>query len=45
MKKAGVTIIFVEDTTTINGEKLDLDTTSSGHYVVPLRQSQESYFS
>ena len=42
MKKAGVTINFVKDTATINGEKIDLDTTSSGHYILPLRQSQEN---
>ena len=41
IKKAGLTIIFVhvEDTATINEEKIDLDTTSSGHYIIPLRQS------
>ena len=42
MKKAGVTINFVEDTATINGEKIDLDTTSSGHCIILLRQSQEN---
>ena len=42
MKKAGVTINFVEDTATINGEKIDLHTTSSGHNIISLRQSQEN---
>ena len=37
MKKAGVMINFVENNATINGEKIDLDTTSSGHYIIPLR--------
>ena len=37
MKKAGVMINFVENTATINGEKIDLDTTSSGHYIIHLR--------
>ena len=37
MKKACVTINFVEDTAAINEDKIDLDTTSSGHYIIPLR--------
>ena len=37
MKKAGVTINFVEDSAAINEDKIDLDTTSSGHYIIPLR--------
>ena len=37
-----MTLNFVEDTATINGEKIDLDTTSSRHYIIPLRQSQEN---
>ena len=37
MKKAGVALNFVEDNATINVEKIDLGTTSSGHYIIPLR--------
>ena len=40
MKKAGVTINFVENTTTINGAKTDLCTTSRGQYK-SLKPSQE----
>ena len=39
-----MTINFAEDSATINGEKIDLDTTSSGHYIIPPRPSQENIF-
>ena len=44
MRKAGVTINFVEDTAIISGEKIDLDTTSSGHYIILLKQYQDNIF-
>ena len=44
MKKAGVTINFVEGSAIINGAKIYLDITSSGHQIIPLRQSQENIF-
>ena len=41
MKKVGAVVDFSHDTAVINGEKVVLDTTSSGHYMIPLSSEKE----
>ena len=38
MKRFGMTLDLVNDTASIFGKKVELDTTSSGHYCLPLRE-------
>ena len=40
MKKAGIKIDTVSDTAEVLGVDVDLDTTSSGHYSLPLRKNE-----
>ena len=39
-----MTINSVKDTANFIGEKIDMENTSSGHYMIPLRPSQETIF-
>lgn len=41
MKKAGMIIHLSEDTAVVFGQKLNLNTTSAGHYVIPLLPSAD----
>ena len=37
MKRLGFKLNLADDTLEVNGKKLDLDTTTSGHYYIPLK--------
>ena len=40
MKRLGFKINMVNDTLEVNGRSIDLDTTSSGHYYIPLKECE-----
>ncbi|PIK40870.1 hypothetical protein BSL78_22300 [Apostichopus japonicus] len=40
MKRLGFKLNMMDDTLEVNGKKIDLDTTSSGHYYIPLKECE-----
>lgn len=40
MKRLGFKLNMIDDTLEVNGKKIDLETTSSGHYYIPLRECE-----